>query len=233
MSESFFSRTALLLGADKIARLQAAHVAVVGLGGVGSAAAEAIARSGVGQMTLVDGDRVVESNLNRQLFALRSTIGLPKTEAAARRIAEIHPECQLHTLPVFLNQDSDFSFLNGCQYCLDAIDDVRAKLLLYQHCRDLQIPIISAMGCGNRLDPTKLVITDVFDVTGCPLCRKIRHELRRIGIDRLTVVASTEPPIAPVQPQEPTCQRTIASAAFVPNAAGLAMASHVIRQLCS
>lgn len=232
MSDSFFSRTALLLGADNISRLQASHVAVVGLGGVGSAAAEAIARSGIGQMTLVDGDQVAESNLNRQLFALRSTIGLPKTEAAASRIAEIHPECQLHTLPVFLNQTSDFSFLNGCHYCLDAIDDVRAKLLLYQHCRDLQIPIISAMGCGNRLDPTKIVITDVFDVTGCPLCRKIRHELRRMGIDHLTVVASTEQPITPVQSEDSCGQKIIASAAFVPNAAGLAMASHVVRQLC-
>ncbi len=230
--DAFYSRTALLFGEDAISKLQAARVAVVGLGGVGSAAAEAIARSGVGQMVLVDGDCVVESNLNRQLFALRSTCGKPKTEAAAMRIADINPDCNLVTVPVFLNGTSDFSFLTGCSYCIDAIDDVRAKLLLYQHCRDAGVPVISAMGCGNRFDPTKLIITDIFSVTGCPLCRKIRHELRRLGIDHLTVAASTELPKPHVRPDEPVTEKTIASAAFVPNAAGLAMASHVVRQIC-
>ncbi|PWL51203.1 MAG: hypothetical protein DBY36_05135 [Clostridiales bacterium] len=230
--EEFYSRTALLFGADGVRRLKSARVAVIGLGGVGSAAAESLARTGVGQLVLADGDRIAESNLNRQLFALRSTLGQLKTDAAAARIADINPDCRVEKVSEFLGADSDFSFLHGCVYCLDAIDDVRAKLLLYQNCRALGIPVIAAMGCGNRLDPAALAVTDVFSVTGCPLCRKIRHELRKLGIDSLPVVASAEPPRRSACSSGGSGQRVIASAAFVPNAAGLIMASAAVEKLC-
>ena len=230
--EGFYSRTALLLGGESVQRLKSACIAVIGLGGVGSAAAEALARTGIGRLVLVDGDRVAESNLNRQLFALHSTLGQWKTDAAAARIADIHPGCVVTEKTEFLGTDSDFSFLRGCDFCIDAIDDVRAKLLLYRSCREFSIPVVSAMGCGNRLDPARLVVTDIFSVTGCPLCRRIRHELRKLGIASLTVVASTEPPRAPAQSPDGTGRRTVASAAFVPNAAGLLMASVAIRSLC-
>lgn len=232
MSDPFYSRTQMLFGEDAVARFRNACVAVIGLGGVGAAAAEALARTGIGRLVLVDGDEIAPSNLNRQMFALHSTVGLPKTEAAARRIADINPDCKLTTVAEMLTPDSDFSFLDDVDYCIDAIDDVRAKLRLYAVCSEKKIPVIAAMGCGKRTDPTKLIVTDVFSVTGCPLCRRIRQGLRKLGIDSLPVVASTEPPredFAPNTAQSPTDPpRKIASAAFVPNAAGLILASRAV-----
>ena len=229
--DAFFARTSLLLGSDAIARLQAAKVTVIGLGGVGGAATEALARSGIGTLVLVDGDRVADSNRNRQIFATRSTVGMMKTEAAARRIEDITDTCRTEQHPVMLTADADLSFLDGSAYCVDAIDDVRAKIAVYEYCSAHGIPVISAMGCGSRMDPTKLKVTDVFEVTGCPLCRKIRHELRKVGIPSLKVVASDEPPRPLAKREDGSTDSTIPSAAFVPNAAGLILASTVVSEI--
>ncbi len=227
MNDPFYSRTQMLFGANAVSAFQSATIAVIGLGGVGAAAAEALARTGIGKLILVDGDKIAPSNLNRQMFALRSTVGLTKTEAAVRRISDINPDCTTVPLCQMLGPESDFSFLDGCAYCIDAIDDVRAKLSLYAACAERQIPVISAMGCGKRTDPTKLIVTDVFSVTGCPLCRRIRQGLRKMGITALPVVASTEAPRDAADFGEDGV-RSIPSAAFVPNAAGLILASQAV-----
>lgn len=190
-----FSRTRLLVGDEPLARLAAAKVAVFGVGGVGGFCVEALARAGVGTLHLYDDDTVSESNLNRQIVALHSTIGQPKAEVMARRILDINPACQVEVFRMFyLPENADQVYLSQYDYVVDCIDTVAAKLDLVERCTALQVPILSAMGSGNKLDPTAFRVTDLSKTQGCPLARVMRKELRKRGITHLKVVYSTEEP---------------------------------------
>ncbi|MBR0208959.1 MAG: tRNA threonylcarbamoyladenosine dehydratase, partial [Oscillospiraceae bacterium] len=190
-----FSRTRMLLGTEGVERLARARVAVIGLGGVGSYALEALARGGVGAFVLIDGDTLALTNLNRQILALHSTLGMPKTEAAARRVRDINPDAGICTRELFITaQNAGELPLEGCDYIIDAIDTVSAKLALTLRARELGVPIISSMGTGNRLDPTALRVADLADTSNDPLARVMRKELRRRGVEHLKVLCSSEPP---------------------------------------
>lgn len=181
-----FSRTALLLGEDGVNRLSQATVAVFGVGGVGSYCVEALARAGVGTLILFDNDRVAASNINRQLIALQSTIGMLKTEAAAQRIADINPECRVVQYPVFFLPENASEYdLSACSYIVDAVDTVAAKLSIIQLAIEQKIPVISCMGAGNKLDPTRFEVSDISRTSVCPLARVIRRELKS---ERLSTV---------------------------------------------
>ena len=226
-----FTRTAMLLGQDAPNRLADQHVCVFGIGGVGSFCAEALARAGIGHLTLVDDDVVSESNLNRQLIALRSTVGLPKTEVMAARIADINPDCHVTTLTRrYESQTRDAFFTESMDYIADAIDSVACKTDLIVSAQERNIPIISAMGTGNKLDPTQFVITDLSKTSGCPLARVMRRELKAHGIIHHTVLYSTEPAIKPLfQPDEGS--HVPGSVSWTPSCAGLMMAGYIIRRL--
>ena len=192
MSDQFI-RTRLLVGDEPLERLKNAKVAVFGVGGVGGCAIEALARSGVGTLHLYDDDTVSESNLNRQLAALHSTLGQPKAEVMARRARDINPYCQVEAFRMFyLPQNADEVDLAQYDYVADCIDTVTAKLELVSRCTALQVRIISAMGTGNKFDPTAFRIDDISKTQGCPLARTMRKELRKRGISHLKVVCSTE-----------------------------------------
>ena len=240
-----FIRTRLLVGDEPLERLQNAKVAVFGVGGVGGYAVEALARSGVGTLHLYDDDTVSESNLNRQLVALHSTIGQPKAEVMAQRVRDINPACQVEAIRLFyLPQNADQVDLSPYNYVVDCIDTVAAKLELVTRCNALQVKIISAMGTGNKFDPSALVVTDISKTQGCPLARTVRKELRKRGIHHLKVVYSTELPASPLrsadyEPPQTTETRpgstarrdTPGSTPFVPAAAGLLLASAVVREI--
>ncbi len=244
MSDQFI-RTRLLIGDKPMERLKSARVAVFGVGGVGGYAAEALARSGIGTLHLYDDDTVSESNLNRQIAALHSTIGRPKAEVMAARVRDINPACQAEAIRMFyLPQNADEADLAQYDYVVDCIDTVTAKLELITRCAALQVNIISAMGTGNKFDPSALTVTDISKTQGCPLARIMRKELRKRGISSLKVVCSTEPPTSPLRPAdyEPpettdtrpgsTARRdTPGSTPFVPAAAGLLLASAVVQDL--
>ena len=224
----------MLLGADAMARLRRCHVIVFGLGGVGSYAAECLARSGVGELTLVDQDTISVTNINRQLYALRSTVGQPKAEVAARRCADIDPELRVH--PICATYDAahrDRFFSTHYDYIVDAIDLVSCKLDLIEQARLRRIPILTALGTGNKLDPTPLQVTDISKTSGCPLARVMRRELRARDIRRLKVVYSPEEPAETQQLEAPPPGRRSvpASVAWVPATAGLLMGSVVVRDL--
>ena len=224
----------MLLGADAMARLRRCHVIVFGLGGVGSYAAECLARSGVGELTLVDQDTISVTNINRQLYALRSTVGQPKAEVAARRCADIDPELRVH--PICATYDAahrDRFFSTHYDYIVDAIDLVSCKLDLIEQARLRRIPILTALGTGNKLDPTLLQVTDISKTSGCPLARVMRRELRARDIRRLKVVNSPEEPAETQQLETPPPGRRSvpASVAWVPATAGLLMGSVVVRDL--
>lgn len=224
-------RTAMLLGTQAIDTLSGKHVAVFGIGGVGSFCAEALARAGVGQLTLVDDDVVSVSNLNRQLVALRSTVGMAKTEVMAARIADINPDCTVNVMTKRYTEDEkEVFFSSHYDYIADCIDSVACKTSLIETAITRNIPILSAMGTGNKLDPTKFVITDLNQTSGCPLSRVMRRELKQRGISHHTVLYSTEPAIKPIfQPEE---GRSVpGSVAWVPSCAGLMMAGHIIQAL--
>ncbi len=244
MSDQFI-RTRLLVGDEPLERLKNAKVAVFGVGGVGGYAVEALARSGVGTLHLYDDDTVSESNLNRQLAALHSTIGQPKAEVMAQRVRDINPACQVEAIRLFyLPQNADQVDLSPYNYVVDCIDTVAAKLELVTRCNALQVKIISAMGTGNKFDPSALVVTDISKTQGCPLARTVRKELRKRGIHHLKVVYSTELPASPLrsadyEPPQTTETRpgstarrdTPGSTPFVPAAAGLLLASAVAREI--
>ena len=244
MSDQFI-RTRLLVGDEPLERLKNAKVAVFGVGGVGGCAVEALARSGVGTLHLYDDDTVSESNLNRQLAALHSTLGQPKAEVMARRARDINPYCQVEAFRMFyLPQNADKVDLSQYDYVVDCIDTVTAKLELVTRCITLQVKIISAMGTGNKFDPSAFVVTDISKTQGCPLARTMRKELRKRGVHHLKVVYSTELPTSPLRPAdfEPpetsdtrpgsTARRdTPGSMPCVPAAAGLLLASAVVREL--
>lgn len=229
----FTGRTEMLLGSDNMKRLADAHVAVFGLGGVGGAAAEALARSGIGTITLVDHDIVSLTNLNRQVIALRSTVGQPKTRVMAQRLVDINPQLAIYPVDCFFNGDTAAQFdFTQFQYVVDAIDTVTSKLLLAELCEKSGTPLIASMGTGNKLNPAKLEVTDIYKTNTCPLARVMRSELRKRGIQRLKVVYSTEPPLVPGRCDEDTPRRaTPGSTAFVPPVAGMLAAAEVIQDL--
>ena len=231
-----FSRMGLLLGEEALSRLEGARVAVFGLGGVGGYTVEALARAGIGKLDLIDSDTVSLSNRNRQLLATRSTLGLPKTEAAKRRILDINEEAQVTTWELFYNADTaDMIDLGMYDYIVDAIDTVTAKLLLIQRAHEAGTPIISCMGTGNKLDPTAFQVTDISKTSMCPLARVMRKELGKRGIKHLKVVYSQEEAMTPHGAEEEMAalgKRQIpGSVSFVPGAAGLILAGEVIRDL--
>lgn len=226
-----FSRTELLLGAEGISRLKNSSVAVFGVGGVGSYTAEALARSGIGNITLIDNDTVNVTNINRQIIALQSTVGILKTEAAKARILDINPNCNV-TLHSCFYTGNEFP-LDEFDYIADAIDSVTSKLNLIENAIKLNIPIISSMGTGNKLDPTKLVVTDISKTEMCPLAKIVRTELRKRGINHHTVVYSTEKPVAhkAISDEDNGNRKTIGSVSYVPSVAGLIMAGRIINDI--
>ena len=230
-----FVRTGMLLGEQALEILRRSRVAVFGVGGVGGFAVEALARSGVGALDLIDPDRVAESNLNRQLIALHSTLGQYKTDAAKARVLDINPDCRVTAWRTFYlpgtKDQFDFSLYD---YIVDAIDTVQGKLSLAEEGQKAGVPVISAMGAGNKLDPTAFRVADIYDTSVCPLARAMRTECRKRGIRRLKVVYSQEPPLQPGSAGEalPPGKRALpGSVAFVPSAMGLIMAGEVVKDL--
>lgn len=229
-----FSRTTMLLGEAAITRLKQSRVVLFGVGGVGSFAAEALARVGIGDIELVDNDVVGLTNLNRQLVALHSTLGQKKVDVMRARILDINPAAKVTARDLFLIADTiDVFDFTRYDYVLDAIDTVSSKLLLADRCNKAGCPIISCTGTGNKIDPTKLVIGDIFETSFDPLARIMRHELRKMGIKKLKVLYSLEAPRTPVlESEEQTTRRSLpASISFVPPAAGMILAGEVIKDL--
>lgn len=230
---SQFLRTEMILGENSTENLAGKKVILFGLGGVGSYTAEALARAGIGCITLVDSDTVSATNINRQLCALHSTVGKPKVEVVKERILDINPDCKVTTLQKFyLPENADEFRLEGYDYIADAIDTVSAKIDLAVKSQALGIPLIACMGTGNKFDPSLFRISDIFKTSGCPLCRVMRTELRKRGVKKLNVVWSPEEPVKPTQTTEETGKRqTPGSLPFVPGAAGLIMAGKIILDL--
>ena len=229
-----FSRTELLVGREAMNTLQNARVAVFGVGGVGGYTVEALARSGVGALELIDNDTVSLTNLNRQIIALHSTVGRAKVEVCRERILDINPECRVTIHQTFfLPETSDRFDFSQYDYVVDAIDTVKGKLELALKAQEAGVPIISSMGAGNKLDPTAFEVADIYDTSICPLARIMRKECRARGIKRLKVVYSKEMPARPVKKiEEQTVRRdTPGSVSFVPPVAGLIIAGEVIKDL--
>ena len=233
--ENEFSRAELLLGPEAMEKLAAARVAVFGIGGVGGYAVEALARCGVGALDLVDSDRVSLTNINRQILALHSTLGMYKTEAAALRVRDINPACRVTVHNVFYLPETagQFDFAQY-DYVVDAIDTVSGKLQLVMAAREAGTPIICAMGAGNKLDPAAFRASDISETSFCPLARVLRKELKKRGVEHLRVVWSPEPPLVPrgEAGEPPEGRRSVpGSVSFVPPAAGLLLAAEVIKDL--
>lgn len=242
MSE-WFSRTELLLGKEAVEKLAKSHVAIFGIGGVGGYACEGLARSGVGIFDLVDHDQVSLTNLNRQIIATRKTVGRYKTEVMRERILEINPEAEVHIHNCFFlpGNASDFSF-GEYDYVIDAVDTVTAKLELVMKAKEKNIPVISSMGAGNKLDGSRFRAADIYDTKVCPLAKVMRRELKKRGVEGLKVVYSEEVPVSPGKPADgsPLEQQEKAerknppgSVAFVPSVAGLIIAGEVVKDLIS
>lgn len=227
-----FLRTELLLGKEAMVKLQNSKVAIFGAGGVGSYVVEALARSGVGHLILVDFDTICESNINRQIEALYSTLGRVKIEVLKERILDINPQAKVELYQEFINDDNIDSIIDKeCSYLVDAIDNVPGKLAIIEKALQLERPVISAMGTGNKLDPSKLLVADISETKGCPLARVVRRELKKRGIYKgVKVVYSSEPPI-PVSASDEENKRIIGSVSFVPSVAGLMIAAQVVREL--
>ena len=224
MKDNIFTRTEDLIGQQALQSLQKCRVAVFGLGGVGSFVAEALTRSGIGFLCLIDKDIVKSSNINRQLIALQSTVGRPKVDVMTERIADINPDAVVEKRHEFYRPETSEQFnLAGFDYVIDAVDTVIGKIELAVQCHKSGTPLISSMGAGNKLDPTKFIISDIFATKFCPLCRVMRKELKRRGIKKVKVVYSPEPPVIK--------KRTPGSIAFVPSVAGLIIAGEVVRDL--
>lgn len=223
----FYQRTAMLLGEEKLARLLAAEVAVCGVGGVGSAAAEALARAGVGSLRLVDFDIIAESNVNRQLHTTLDNIGRVKAEAMAERIAAINPRCRVDIRQEKITAENVGELLGGVDYIVDAIDDVPAKIAVAVFARGQGVPLVMSMGTGNKLRPEQLELSDISKTEVCPLARKLRRELKKHGITKgLPVVYTREQP-----KRADNSENTPASISFVPPVAGMILAGKVARDL--
>ncbi len=242
MMEYEFSRAERLLGERAIRRLKDSHVMVFGIGGVGSHCIEALARGGVGRLTLIDSDRVSISNINRQSIACHSTIGRYKTRVMRERLLDINPELQVRVSEEFVLPENAAGFFEERpDFVIDAIDTVSAKLALAKLAERRGIPIISCMGTGNKLDPSAFEIADIYETSVCPLCRVMRRELRRRGVERLTVLYSREKPMTPGagngasaeagETDESVGRPVPGSVSFVPPAAGLRLAGYVLMQL--
>ena len=227
-----FSRTALLLGQEGLEKLKKARVAVFGVGGVGGYVVEALARSGVGALDLVDNDTVSPSNINRQIIALHSTLGRQKTEVAAERAKDINPDItvRMHNL-FFLPENAEQFDFSQYDYVVDAIDTVSGKIALAEQAKAANVPIISAMGAGNKLDPTAFEVADISKTSVCPLARVMRRELKKRGIEHLKVVYSREEPLPTKTADERTGKLVPGSIAFVPSVVGLIIAGEVIKDL--
>lgn len=233
-----FSRTALIIGSGGTERLANARVIVFGVGGVGSFAAEALARGGVGEITLVDADTVSVTNINRQLIALTSTIGQYKAETMRGRILDINPDCRVTAINEFFSAENADRFrLGQYDYIVDAIDSVTSKLTLIRLADSLGVPIISSMGAGNKLDPTRFETADIYETSVCPLARVMRRELKKSGIKKLRVVYSKEEVISPLcmdecmEAEESPKRQVPGSISFVPSVVGLIIAGEVIRSV--
>ena len=228
-----FLRNEMLWGQEGQARLRESHVILFGLGGVGSYAAECLARSGVGELTLVDRDAYSLSNINRQLGALTSTAGRSKAEVMAERVRDINPDCAVHPLAIHYDRETLDSFFDGLDYIADAIDLVSCKIDLICRARDRGIPVLSALGTGNKLDPSRLEVTDLSLTRGCPLARVMRRELGRRDIRHLKVVYSSEEavPCAPLEAPPPGRRSVPGSVPWVPPIAGIMMAGAIVMDL--
>ena len=228
-----FSRTAMLLGEEGVERLMGATVAVFGLGGVGGQCAEALCRAGVGRLLLIDGDEVARSNINRQVIATENTIGMRKTAAAKERLLSINPQLDAVEYDIFYSAETADSIdLSGCACIVDAIDTVTAKLLLIERAQAMGIPVISCMGAGNKLDPSRFEVTDIYKTQMCPLARVMRKELKKRGIPSLRVVYSQEEAIKPQGEVTDSVRRSVpGSASFCAPAAGLLAASEAVRMI--
>ena len=230
-----FSRTELLLGQDAMGRLKNAKVAVFGVGGVGSYVVEALARSGIGSITIIDNDDVSLPNINRQLPATHGTIGQLKVEIIKNHILELNPKCEVNAMPIFYSEETqDKIDLSKFDYVVDAIDTVSAKLLIVEKCTAFGVKIISSMGAGNKLDPTAFEVADIYKTSVCPLAKVMRHELKARGIKKLKVVFSKEQALTPFPSEdvEKSAKRQIpGSIAFVPSVAGLIIAGEVIKDI--
>ncbi len=228
-----FSRTRLLLGEDGLAKLAAARVAVFGIGGVGSFAAEALCRAGIGHFLLVDSDAVDVSNINRQIHATTRTVGQKKTDVMRARMLEINPNADVRTKCEFYEPSrAEAFFTEPLDYIVDAVDTVTAKISLVVEAEKRNIPIVSAMGAGNKLDPTRFEVTDIYRTSVCPLAKVMRKELKKRGVPRLKVVYSKGPPLRPDSPEpEDTRRHSPGSVSFVPSVAGLILAGEVVRDL--
>lgn len=230
-----FSRTELLIGKQGIEKLQKAKVAIFGIGGVGSYVVEALVRAGVQKFVLVDNDEICLSNLNRQIIATTETIGKPKVEVAKKRILEINPEAEVETYQEFFMPETKGILDETIDYIVDSIDTVTAKIELVLRAEKLNIPIISSMGTGNKLDPTKFEVADIYKTSVCPLAKVMRRELKARGITKLKVVYSKEEPIKPdvskLTGEEKTKKHVPGSISFVPSVAGLIIAGEVIKDI--
>ena len=244
-----FRRTEILLGREAMDILAHARVAVFGIGGVGSFTAEALARCGVGALDLIDDDKVCSTNINRQLIATTKTIGKQKVDVMRERILDINPHATVTTHQCFYTEQNadDFDF-SQYSYIVDAIDTVSSKLVLIERAKRAEVPVISCMGAGNKLDPTRFEVADIYKTSMCPLAKVMRHELRARGIQSLKVVYSKEPPIKPVETEETSCKvhcvcppgtkrncetrrQVPGSVSFVPSVAGLILAGEVVKDL--
>lgn len=241
-----FSRTELLLGKDAMDKLASKRVAVFGIGGVGSYAAEALVRSGVGAVDLIDDDKVCLTNINRQLYATQKTIGKYKVDVAAERVAEINPHAVVRTYKTFYTPETSDQFdFSQYDYVVDAIDTVTGKIALVLQAQASNTPIISAMGAGNKLDPTAFEVSDLYQTSVCPLAKVMRKELSRRGVKSLKVVYSKEPPLTPLntadtnstdeqnteQSNHSKRRQTPGSVSFVPPVVGLIIAGEVIKDI--
>ena len=233
-----FSRTERLLGKENMERLQKARVAVFGVGGVGGYVVEALARSGIGALDLIDNDQVSLTNINRQIIATHRTIGKDKVEVAKERVKEINPEIVVHTHKTFYLPETAAQFdFSVYDYVVDAIDTVTGKLHMAEQANQANVPMISAMGAGNKLDATAFQVADIYETSVCPLAKVMRRELKKRGIPRLKVVYSQEKPLTPIEgsfdEEEGEKKRQVpGSMAFVPSVVGLIIAGEVIKDLC-
>lgn len=244
-----FSRTELLFGKEAMEKLEGSRVAVFGIGGVGGYAVEALARSGVGELDLIDDDKVCLTNINRQIIATRSTVGKYKVDVAEQRVKDINPNIKVNTYKCFYMPDTADQFdFTQYDYVIDAIDTVTGKLELIKRAEAVNVPIISSMGAGNKLDPTAFKVADIYSTSVCPLAKVMRRELRKLGIKKLKVVYSEEMPIRPIEDMAISCRQhcicppgTVrkctarkdipGSTAFVPSVVGLIVAGEVIKDL--
>lgn len=230
MLQEQFSRTELLIGKEKVEKLNKSKVAVFGIGGVGSYVVEGLARAGIGKFILVDKDKIALSNINRQIIATHKTVGKSKVEVSKERILDINPNAEVEIYEEFFMPESEGILDETVDYIVDAVDTVTAKIELVIRADKLNIPIISSMGTGNKLDPTRFEVTDIYKTEVCPLAKVMRKELKQRGIKKLKVVYSKEEPVKAMQKEEGKKQPP-ASISFVPSVAGLIIAGEVIKDL--